>query len=119
MLLSVPAYSFNWQLAHELESPLRVPAGTKIIATGAFDNSAQNSFNPDPGIEVNWGSSHGKKCSWGSTPGRKSIRAATTDRYSFADTEKGEPVTRLFCAGSIVKASAAHPARAAQIRGCH
>ncbi len=55
MLLSVPAYSFNWQLAHELESPLRVPAGTKIVATGAFDNSAQNSFNPDPGIEVNWG----------------------------------------------------------------
>jgi mono/diheme cytochrome c family protein len=55
MLLSVPAYSFNWQLAHELEEPVRVPAGTKIIATGAFDNSAQNDFNPDPNSEVNWG----------------------------------------------------------------
>jgi len=55
MLLSVPAYSFNWQLAHELETPVKVPAGTKIIATGAFDNSAQNDFNPDPNIEVNWG----------------------------------------------------------------
>ncbi len=55
LLLSVPAYSFNWQLAHELETPLRIPAGTQIIATGAFDNSAQNEFNPDPNIEVHWG----------------------------------------------------------------
>lgn len=55
LLLSVPAYSFNWQLAHELADPLRVPAGTKIVADGAFDNSAQNPFNPDPASEVNWG----------------------------------------------------------------
>ncbi|WP_339856714.1 hypothetical protein [Pseudohongiella acticola] len=55
LLLSVPAYSFNWQLSHELAEPLRVPAGTKIIARGAFDNSAQNRFNPDPTTEVNWG----------------------------------------------------------------
>ncbi len=55
MLLSVPAYSFNWQLAHELEEPLRIPAGTKIVATGAFDNSSQNPYNPDPTEEVNWG----------------------------------------------------------------
>ncbi|GJM13000.1 MAG: thiol-disulfide isomerase [Pseudohongiella sp.] len=55
LLLSVPAYSFNWQLAHELEEPLRVPAGTKIVATGAFDNSSQNTFNPDPNSEINWG----------------------------------------------------------------
>ncbi len=55
LLLSVPAYSFNWQLAHELQTPLRVPAGTEIVATGAFDNSAQNEFNPDPNIDIHWG----------------------------------------------------------------
>ena len=55
LLLSVPAYDFNWQLAHELEKPLRVPAGTQIIAVGAFDNSSQNPANPDPSIEINWG----------------------------------------------------------------
>ena len=55
VILSVPAYSFNWQLAHELAEPLAVPGGTKIIATGAFDNSGQNPYNPDPSIEVNWG----------------------------------------------------------------
>ncbi len=55
VILSVPAYSFNWQLSHELETPLRVPAGTRIVATGAFDNSSQNEFNPDPNIDVHWG----------------------------------------------------------------
>jgi mono/diheme cytochrome c family protein len=55
MLLSVPAYSFNWQLAHQLETPLRVPAGTKIVAIGAFDNSSQNPYNPDPNAEITWG----------------------------------------------------------------
>lgn len=55
VLLSVPAYSFNWQLAHELEEPLSVPGGTKIIANGAFDNSSQNPYNPDSSIEINWG----------------------------------------------------------------
>jgi hypothetical protein len=55
LLLSVPAYSFNWQLSHELAEPLKVPAGTRIVATGAFDNSTQNPYNPDPSTEVNWG----------------------------------------------------------------
>jgi len=55
VILSVPAYSFNWQLAHELAEPLAVPGGTKIVAVGAFDNSGQNPYNPDPSIEVNWG----------------------------------------------------------------
>jgi hypothetical protein len=55
LLLSVPAYSFNWQLAHELEEPIQIPAGTKIVAAGAFDNSSQNTFNPDANTEINWG----------------------------------------------------------------
>ena len=55
LILSVPAYSFNWQLSHELAEPLQVPAGTRIVARGAFDNSGQNPYNPDPSTEVNWG----------------------------------------------------------------
>jgi len=55
LLLSVPDYDFNWQLAHEFAEPYRVPAGTQIIAVGAFDNSEQNPANPDPSIEVKWG----------------------------------------------------------------
>lgn len=55
LILSVPAYSFNWQLSHQLAEPMKVPAGTQIVARGAFDNSNQNPYNPDPTIEVNWG----------------------------------------------------------------
>jgi len=55
LILSVPNYSFNWQLTHSLEEPLFVPAGTKIVAKGAFDNSSQNAFNPDPNSTIYWG----------------------------------------------------------------
>ena len=33
LLLSVPDYDFNWQLAHELAEPYRVPAGTQITVS--------------------------------------------------------------------------------------
>jgi hypothetical protein len=32
-----------------------VPAGTRIVVTGAFDNSEQNKANPDPARVVPWG----------------------------------------------------------------
>lgn len=55
LILSVPDYSFNWQLSHELAEPMFVPKGTRIIATGAYDNSSQNEFNPDPDSDIHWG----------------------------------------------------------------
>jgi hypothetical protein len=54
-LLAVPRYDFNWQTSYRLAEPRRVPAGTKIICTGAFDNSRKNPYNPDPNKEVHWG----------------------------------------------------------------
>ena len=53
-LLSVPNYQFNWQMRHHFERKF-VPAGTEIVAIGAFDNSTQNPYNPDPGQEIDWG----------------------------------------------------------------
>jgi len=55
MLLSVPDYDFNWQTTYELEEPRRLPAGTRIVHTTTWDNSAQNLANPDPDREVPWG----------------------------------------------------------------
>jgi peroxiredoxin len=55
-LLSVPRYDFNWQTSYRLAEPLRMPAGTKILCSGAFDNSAKNPFNPDATKTVKWGS---------------------------------------------------------------
>ena len=54
-LLSVPRYDFNWQLLYRLEEPLFLPAGSRVICTGAHDNSARNPFNPDPDATVTFG----------------------------------------------------------------
>jgi peroxiredoxin len=54
-LLSVPRYDFNWQTSYRLAQPRPIPAGTKIICSGAFDNSKFNLANPDPSKDVYWG----------------------------------------------------------------
>jgi hypothetical protein len=54
-LINIANYNYNWQLDYQLEEPKFVPAGTRIVATAAFDNSTQNKANPDPAREVPWG----------------------------------------------------------------
>lgn len=54
-LLNIANYNYNWQMEYQLEEPKFVPAGTRVVATGAFDNSAQNKANPDPSRVVPWG----------------------------------------------------------------
>jgi hypothetical protein len=41
-LLTVPHYNYHFQLAYELATPLTLPAGSKIIVTGHYNNSARN-----------------------------------------------------------------------------
>ncbi|MCB1685731.1 MAG: hypothetical protein KDI31_14650 [Pseudomonadales bacterium] len=55
VLLSVPNYDFNWQTTYELAEPKYLPAGTRLVHTTWWDNSAQNPANPDPNVEVTWG----------------------------------------------------------------
>jgi len=55
VLLNVPAYSFNWQMAYRPQAPIRIPAGSTIQVTGYFDNSAKNKFKPDPAKAVRQG----------------------------------------------------------------
>lgn len=55
LLLSVPKYSFNWQFNYALKEPLFLPAGTRLVARGAMDNSARNPGNPDPTKPVHFG----------------------------------------------------------------
>jgi hypothetical protein len=54
-LLRVNNYDFNWQLTYILKTPLPLKAGTQLLFTGYFDNSAANPRNPDPAEEVEWG----------------------------------------------------------------
>ena len=42
VLLTVPAYDFHWQLAYQLERPLRLPPGSKLIVKAHYDNSKKN-----------------------------------------------------------------------------
>ncbi len=55
VLLSVPHYDFNWQTLYRLAEPKRMPVGSKLICSGAFDNSPQNPANPDPTKLVQFG----------------------------------------------------------------
>jgi hypothetical protein len=54
-VLNVPKYDFNWQLGYDLDKPIQVPKGTKLIVTAHYDNSANNKFNPDPNKTVYYG----------------------------------------------------------------
>jgi hypothetical protein len=55
VILNVPKYDFNWQLMYQLQSPMRLPKGTRIDCVAHFDNSPNNKYNPDPAKEVHWG----------------------------------------------------------------
>jgi hypothetical protein len=54
-LLSVPGYRFDWQLQYYLAEQLQLPAGTRFDLSARYDNSPNNSFNPDATKEVRWG----------------------------------------------------------------
>ena len=53
-ILDVPKFDFNWQIQYELAEPLHIPAGSKILGIGVYDNSPKNKWNPSPNLEVYW-----------------------------------------------------------------
>ena len=55
VLLDVPNYDFNWQTTYLYEERKKVPAGTRVVLTTVFDNSADNPANPNPNETVRWG----------------------------------------------------------------
>ena len=54
MILNVPKFDFNWQFNYELAEPLHIPAGSKIVGIGVYDNSPKNPWNPAPHLPVYW-----------------------------------------------------------------
>ncbi|HZZ31677.1 MAG TPA: redoxin family protein [Phenylobacterium sp.] len=55
LLLSLPRYDFSWQRDYTFAEPIKVPAGSKLIAHFIYDNSKRNPNNPDPSKQVVWG----------------------------------------------------------------
>jgi hypothetical protein len=50
-VLTVPNYNFHWQLAYDLETPLRLPPGSKLVVTAHYDNSSKNSHLSEIGVD--------------------------------------------------------------------
>ena len=48
VLMNVPNYNFAWQPTYRLSQPKLMPAGTRIVTDGVYDNSKYNVANPDP-----------------------------------------------------------------------
>jgi mono/diheme cytochrome c family protein len=55
LILSLPKYDFNWQRDYTFQEPIKIPAGTKLVATYTYDNSKRNPANPDAKRVVPWG----------------------------------------------------------------
>jgi hypothetical protein len=55
ILLSVPHYSFNWQLVYRFQDPILIEKGSRLAVIAHYDNSANNPANPDPTKAVRWG----------------------------------------------------------------
>jgi hypothetical protein len=45
-LISIPRWDFNWQYFYTFPKPVKIPAGSTIVAEGVYDNTSQNHNNP-------------------------------------------------------------------------
>ena len=55
LILAMPRYDFNWQREYTFAQPMKIAAGSKLIAHYWYDNSKENPANPDPKRAVPWG----------------------------------------------------------------
>lgn len=55
VVLDVPRYDFNWQTYYFFATPLELTAGSRLVSTAWYDNSATNVHNPDATKDVWWG----------------------------------------------------------------
>ena len=86
LILSVPNYDFNWQRTYSFVEPKTVPAGTRIVHTTVYDNSANNPGNPDPSRTVPWGLQSHDEMLYGSV------------NYSWVNESSDEPTHSNFSA---------------------
>ena len=55
-LLRIDDWDINWQDRYVYQSPVRLPAGTRLLMSFVFDNTVRNPRNPDrPPARARWG----------------------------------------------------------------
>ena len=87
VLLEVPQYDFNWQTRYQFNEFEFVPKGTKLVLTTAWDNSADNPYNPDPTKAVMFGEPTTDEMSFGFM---NYIRAVEKEDIQAALSEQGD-----------------------------
>ncbi|CAN5178245.1 hypothetical protein BH11PSE2_BH11PSE2_19350 [soil metagenome] len=88
-LINIANYSYNWQITYQLAEPKLVPAGTKILATAALDNSRQNKANPDPTRTVPWGQQSWDEMFFGAVRWQYVDQTAPTEAPNARSVERG------------------------------
>jgi hypothetical protein len=48
-------FNFHWQLGYEVQEPIKVTKGTRMVVIAHHDNSANNPLNPAPDQAAVWG----------------------------------------------------------------
>jgi hypothetical protein len=51
-IINIPDYNFAWQPTYRMSEPMVLPAGSRVVVEGFFDNSEYNTGNPDPNALV-------------------------------------------------------------------
>lgn len=49
-IINVADYNFAWQPTYRMAEPMVLPAGSRVVVEGVFDNSQYNTGNPDPTV---------------------------------------------------------------------
>jgi hypothetical protein len=49
-IINVADYNFAWQPTYRLGESMILPAGSRVVVEGLFDNSVYNTGNPDPSV---------------------------------------------------------------------
>lgn len=51
-IINIPDYNFAWQPTYRAAEPMTLPAGSRVVVEGLFDNSQFNPGNPDPNVDA-------------------------------------------------------------------
>jgi len=51
-IINIPNYNFAWQPTYRMDEPMVLPAGSRVVVEGLFDNSQYNTGVPDPTVDA-------------------------------------------------------------------